>query len=274
MNSQISIAEIFKSSWHLVITNKLALFKYFGTVILFQIVASLILAVIFMVQGSETNLMPVVVIYMLVMIVLLMNLQIGLIRAMLGIVDGQKIPVKELFKNFKKILPYLAVMIVSGLIILAGFILLIIPGIYLMIRLYFVYLAVLDPKANIKWKDAISYSWKLTRKRIIIFLKLLFAIFGLAIVVYIPIYGFGLALEGFEYLRLPTVVILMFSVVSIAVNFIANVFLTFFAGFAWIIFYRKLQNSLQNPPLQNQVAPQQLEQQSDLKVIPSNPQQQ
>jgi hypothetical protein len=63
------------------------------------------------------------------------------------------------------ILPLIIVQLIAGLAVVGGFILLILPGIYIGIRLTFSQLAVMDPRLGKKTTDALKDSWDLTKGR-------------------------------------------------------------------------------------------------------------
>lgn len=104
----------------------------------------------------------------LLLLVMVINSGIGSMRAYLLLVDGKKMPVKNLLTNFGTIISYLSALILSEIIILGGFILLIIPGIYLLIRYAFVIVSAIDPAFdNPKPTSPLSYSWRLTKNRVV-----------------------------------------------------------------------------------------------------------
>jgi hypothetical protein len=63
------------------------------------------------------------------------------------------------------ILPLIIVQLIATLCIVGGLIFLVIPGIYIGIRLTFSQLAVIDPKVGKKTTDALKDSWDLTKGR-------------------------------------------------------------------------------------------------------------
>ncbi len=63
-----------------------------------------------------------------------------------------------------EVLGYIGVMILAGLLILCGLVMLIIPGIYIMIRLSVAGLAYLDRKDGVK--KSLRYSWSITKSNI------------------------------------------------------------------------------------------------------------
>jgi uncharacterized membrane protein len=85
---------------------------------------------------------------------------IGLIQITLKFIDNKKPKYKDLF-YYQPIVNYFLVALLTGLIVLGGFILLIIPGIYFALRLKFAVYLVIDK--NLGPVEAIKKSWKITK---------------------------------------------------------------------------------------------------------------
>lgn len=94
-------------------------------------------------------------------IILSMLVSIGAMKITLDFVDGKKGDLKDLYLQYPLALKYIGVSILQGLIVLAGFILLIIPGIYLSVKLSFASYVVVDKKAGPV--DAIKASYNMTK---------------------------------------------------------------------------------------------------------------
>lgn len=88
-------------------------------------------------------------------------IQIGVIYFMIKIARGDNAELKDIFEVFNHYGSVLAMMILLGLILLAGFILLIIPGIILGLRLYYTPFVMMEQRLGAI--DAIKASWKMTR---------------------------------------------------------------------------------------------------------------
>ncbi len=86
---------------------------------------------------------------------------IGAIKITLDIIDGKKGDFKDLYQQYPLFLKMLGTSILEFLIVLAGFILLIVPGIYLSIKLSFASYAVVDKKLGPI--DAIKASYDMTK---------------------------------------------------------------------------------------------------------------
>jgi len=85
---------------------------------------------------------------------------IGLIRISLELVDKLKPKIRDLF-YYKPIVEYILASIISGIVVIVGLILLIIPGIILAVRLQYATYLVVDK--NLGALEAIKKSWKITR---------------------------------------------------------------------------------------------------------------
>jgi uncharacterized membrane protein len=85
---------------------------------------------------------------------------IGLINISLKFLDNQKPKYKDLF-YYKPIINFFLASIIEGLIVIGGFILLVIPGIFFALRLQYTCYLVVD--RNLSPIEAIKTSWKITR---------------------------------------------------------------------------------------------------------------
>ena len=85
---------------------------------------------------------------------------IGLIHITLKFVDNKKPRYKDLF-YYKLIVNYFLASLLTGLIVIGGFILLIIPGIFFALRLKFAVYLIIDK--NLAPVDAVKASWRITK---------------------------------------------------------------------------------------------------------------
>ncbi len=107
--------------------------------------------------------------------VLTLFLEIGFIKIILKLVDGQKAEITELWAYPQYLLRMIGASIVYGIIVMVGFILLVIPGIYLALRLQFYSYYIVDKNAGAM--DSLRMSWKATDKNVInVFLFMLILI--------------------------------------------------------------------------------------------------
>lgn len=88
-------------------------------------------------------------------------LELGFLKMMLKFVAGEKPTYKDFYEHYPQFFNFLLAAILMALIIIGGFILLILPGIYLAVRLQFVPILVADK--NLTPVDAIKKTWELTR---------------------------------------------------------------------------------------------------------------
>jgi uncharacterized membrane protein len=119
-----------------------------------------------MAQGTnEESFTPVMFIGTLISVVVSLFLSVGLLKIYLKLADTKKIEYKELFTvNAEEVVRYFLGSLIYGLIVFAGFILLIIPGIYWGIKYqYYSYLIVEKKMGPL---DAIKKSGQITQGNI------------------------------------------------------------------------------------------------------------
>jgi uncharacterized membrane protein len=140
---------------------------------------------------------PLAVIFSLLFTIIFLVIQIGTYNLMLRVVDGKTTTIKDLYtypNMTMKILRNIVAGIIVGVIVGIGLIFLVIPGIYLGIRLMFFTYYIVDKDAGIM--DSIKMSWELTRHGVInlfllallfIVINLIGAIFVIGLAVTIPL---------------------------------------------------------------------------------------
>jgi ABC-type multidrug transport system fused ATPase/permease subunit len=102
-------------------------------------------------------------------------LSLGLVRIGLNLVSGKPVAVGQLFGEGRKLLPAIGASILFGLMALIGFILLIVPGIYIVLRYGQFMNAMVD--RNLGVMDSLSYSSSITtNNRLNLFLLALLSI--------------------------------------------------------------------------------------------------
>jgi uncharacterized membrane protein len=89
-----------------------------------------------------------------------MVVTLGIMRLSLRFVDQERGELVDLFAKLPLVIPYLIASIVVAVIVMIGFILLIIPGIYLALRLQFFGWAIVDKEVGPF--EAIQESWAIT----------------------------------------------------------------------------------------------------------------
>jgi membrane-anchored glycerophosphoryl diester phosphodiesterase (GDPDase) len=103
----------------------------------------------------------VLIIYTVILCIILFILFFGYILASVKAARGEKPGIPDLFRPFRRFFHVLFSCILLYLILFIGFILLIIPGIFLLCKLFFVPYLIVDQKNGVF--GAISESWKMTR---------------------------------------------------------------------------------------------------------------
>ena len=92
-------------------------------------------------------------------------LEIGFLKIILKLVDGKQANFQELWAYPQYFLRFLGASILMGLAVMVGFILLVIPGIYLALRLQFTPFFVIDK--DMATMDALKASWDLTNGMVV-----------------------------------------------------------------------------------------------------------
>ena len=118
-------------------------------------------------QGSFLN--------MIVSQLLGVFLSLGLVRVGLNLVSGKEVSVGQLFGEGRKLLPAVGASILFALMVMAGFVLLIVPGVYLMLRYGQFMNAMVD--RNLGVIESLKYSSSITtNNRLNLFLLALLSI--------------------------------------------------------------------------------------------------
>lgn len=144
---------LIKDSWELVKKNARLIALLMAAFIGYQVI-----------QGIVQNIFRESVVAALISLaftVLTLFLEIGFIKIVLKVVDGQKAEVTELWAYPQYLLRMIGASIVYGLIVVAGLILLVVPGIYLALRLQFYSYYIIDKNAGAI--DSLRMSWKVTQ---------------------------------------------------------------------------------------------------------------
>ncbi len=104
-------------------------------------------------------------------------LSLGIIRITLDFYDGKTPKIEDLFSQGRFLWAAVLAGILFSLIILPGFILFVIPGIYLMCRFYFYDYSIVDKGKNAI--DALKDSWKVTEGKVLRIVLFLLALLGI-----------------------------------------------------------------------------------------------
>ena len=143
---------LIKDSWELVKKNARLIALLMAAFIGYQVI-----------QGIVQNFFRETILATLISLaftVLTLFLEIGFIKIVLKLVDGQKAEFQELWAYPQYLLRMIGASIVYGLIVVAGLILLVVPGIYLALRLQFYSYYIVDKNAGAL--DSLKMSWKVT----------------------------------------------------------------------------------------------------------------
>ena len=144
-----------------------------GTVLVFIIINALAVALgEFLLEEGTLGAM----FWNLITFVISAWLSLGMIRIFLDISDGKDTSVKRLFSQGALLFSLVVASILYGLAVVAGTILLIVPGIYLAVKMYFYDLAIVD--RGFGPVEALKESWNMTRGK-------WWSVFGLLILLFI-----------------------------------------------------------------------------------------
>lgn len=127
----------------------------------FFIKVMIIVALIYLVPGLFKEKGIITVVASLIFWALQIIVDLGLIKISLRMHDGEKAAVSDLFSTSELVLKYLAASILYGVIIAAGFLLLVIPGIIFAIKLQFYSYFIVDKNSGPI--EALKKSWAVTR---------------------------------------------------------------------------------------------------------------
>lgn len=160
MHEEPSVIASFEKGWKLLWGN-------FGIILLVWIVSTLISVSVSLVSGflPDSGSTGTAIFWGIVLFIfnffIAYPVQIGVIYFMIKIARGDNAELKDIFEAFNHYGSALLMMILLGLIIGIGFLLLIIPGIILGLRLYYTPFILIDQKLGAV--DAIKASWEMTR---------------------------------------------------------------------------------------------------------------
>lgn len=145
-----SIGDALSFGWHGFKRQAWLFLGVFGAMVVFQFIFSLLpKGALFGLVSLFTNL------------ILQILLQIGFISMTLRLVNGERASLKDLFSHAHLFLRFLAASILMGILVLLGFLLFIIPGVILSLRLWFVGFVLVD--MNVGPVEALRRSWDITR---------------------------------------------------------------------------------------------------------------
>lgn len=153
MKPSFSVPEVFTSSWKVV---KEQIFILVGLLIGFMIISSVLFLVLAPMAGSYTG----SIIVWVVSAVFSSLFALGYYKNLFQALDGIEPQFSAYGQQARKILTYFLASFIAGAIIGLGTCLLVLPGIYLYLRLQFYFAFIVEEDAGIL--DSLKKSWKLT----------------------------------------------------------------------------------------------------------------
>lgn len=148
---------LIKEAWEIVKKNARLIAMLMGAFIVFNVV-----------QSTVSNYFREIALSIVISLgfsALSVFFEIGLLKIFLKLVDGAKAEFSELWAYPQYFVNLLVSSILFGLIVGVGLILLIVPGIYLALRLQFYSYYVVDKNAGIT--DSLKMSWEKTRGKVL-----------------------------------------------------------------------------------------------------------
>ena len=156
MEEKIVYSDIFKIAWKGL---KAQFWLLVGLCIGFVIIFSLLLIFAVPAKGEAMTISSIVV---CILCFLLFGLfQLGYLKNCFQALDGEEPQFSAYGQESRKLLSYLIAYIIYSVIIIIGFALLILPGLYLLLRLQFYYASMVDENAGII--ESFKRSWEITK---------------------------------------------------------------------------------------------------------------
>lgn len=188
-----SIGVAIKEGWNLTLKN----IGFIITVIIGSIVLGTAVAIVLIASIAILNIFintkviaaPLGIIVGISLFIIQLVIILGYIKVSLKIIDNQKPEFTDLFREYKKVLLYITASILYACAVLAGIILLVIPGIILAVRLSFYSYLIVDRGVGVI--DSLKISWAMTKGQI---LKLILFQVVASIIYMLGYLAFGLGL--------------------------------------------------------------------------------
>lgn len=149
-----SSSEAIKSGFNIFKKNIAAFIKLGAVLIAVNIVMGII-------GGLFGHNNPMTIVWNIISAIVSLIIQVGIIKIVLGLYDGEPLNLANLYSMSHLAPRFLGASILYGLAILVGLVLLIIPGIYLAIKLQFYSFLIVDKNAGVM--DSLKKSWTLTQ---------------------------------------------------------------------------------------------------------------
>lgn len=200
--ADFSNIELIKKGWGATKSNVVILLK----IALVFILVSIVVNLIDIASSHNPGIVGLVGIFNTVISTIL---EIGLITIGLSIVDGKTPKFEDLYSHYNRFLEFFLTSLLMGVIVVIGFILLIIPGIYFMVKYQFTLFNVVDKK--LAYMKALNASSEMVKGR------------------WMRVFMFDLGLIGLNILGL----------LALGVGLLITIPTSFFAG---LYLYRRLSN--------------------------------
>lgn len=173
MEPKFMISEVFSTSWKY---TKSQIWVLVGLFIGYFILSSIISMFGMPAQGSTVGKIVVNLINAIISSVFML----GYIKNLFQTMDGEEPQFSAYGQQSRKIITYLVASIIMGIVVTIGIFLLIVPGIYLAIRLQFYSIYIVEEDCGII--ESLQKSWNLTNGQVMPLFLLILAMIGIAIV--------------------------------------------------------------------------------------------
>jgi uncharacterized membrane protein len=173
MEPKFTISEVFKTSWKL---TKSQIWVLAGLFIGFTILSSIISLFGTPAEGSTIGTFVVSLISLIISSLFVL----GYYKNLFQTIDGEEPQFSAYGQESRKVFTYLITNIIYSCILIIGLILLVIPGIYLALRLQFYTAFIVEENAGIK--ESLQKSWKLTEGQTMPLFLILLTTIGISII--------------------------------------------------------------------------------------------
>lgn len=179
MESKFMISDVLSTSWK---CTKSQIWVLAGLMIGYTIISSILSVFAMPSQNSITG----IIITSLVSLIIGCLFRLGYIKNAFQALDGEEPQFSAYGQQAPKIFKYIIASIIMGIIVCIGLALLIIPGIYLALRLQFFTAAMVEENAGII--DSLKRSWEITEGQVLPLFLLALAMMGLTLLGFILLF--------------------------------------------------------------------------------------
>lgn len=176
---QFEISEVIKKSWEILKKNYFFFVVFFILTIGLSILHNIVIAIFSSILSSIIPSQILSTIVFVESFIFGSFIQLANLIVLIKAVNGQNPEYRDVYKHYPKLLNYILSSLLLIVVVGAGFILLIIPGIYLALRLQFMpYIAA---EKNIGPIDALKQSWAMTNGKVLNLLKFVLVLIGIIV---------------------------------------------------------------------------------------------